>query len=105
MIIVVTVLSLQCLLKPGDGLIKGSFIPRLDLRHLQIRSYTETVSRPYASSDMNEMCSHLKKKRIKSTHVNRDLIVNVIGFLLLLLEYGSGRLDIFVLEVMIFYNG
>ena len=44
-----------------------------------------------------------KKKRIKCTHVNRDLIVNVIGLLLLLLEYGPGHLDIFVLEVMVVY--
>jgi hypothetical protein len=94
----------QCLLEPSNGLAKGSFVPRLDLRHLQIRSYTETVSRPYALSDLNEMCSHLKKKsKKKCTHVNRDLIVNVIGVLLLLLEYGSGRLDIFVLEVMVVY--
>jgi hypothetical protein len=86
-------------------LVKGSFVPRLHLRHLQIRSHSKTVSRPYASSDLNEMCSHPKKIEPKNTIINRDLIVNVIGFLLLLLEYGSGRLDILVFEVMVFYNG
>ena len=32
-------------------------------------------------------------------------MVNVIGSLLLLLEYGSGRLDIFVFEVLVVYMG
>jgi hypothetical protein len=98
------VLSSQRLLKPRDGLVKGAFIPRLDFRHLQIRSHSKTVSRPYTPSDLNEMCSHLEKIEGKNTLINRDLVVNVIGFLLLLLEYGSGRLDIFVFEVMVVYN-
>jgi hypothetical protein len=87
-------------------LVKGSFVPRLDLRHLQIRSHSKTVSRPYTSSTLNEMALISKKKiEEKCTLVNRDLIVNVIGFLFLLLEYGSGRLDIFVFEYIVFCNG
>jgi len=46
-----------------------------------------------------------RKVEEKSTIINRDLKVNVIGFLLLLLEYGSGRLDIFVIEEIVFYSG
>ena len=41
------IIALQRLLKPSNGLVKGSFVPRLDVRHLQIRPYRETVSCPY----------------------------------------------------------
>jgi hypothetical protein len=51
-------------------------------------------------------CALISKKiEEKSTLINRHLIFNVIGFLLLLLEYGSGRLDIFVFKVMVVYSG
>ena len=41
----------QRLLKPSNSLVKGSLVTRLDLRHLQIGPHSETVSRPYKSSD------------------------------------------------------
>ena len=48
---IVHVIASQRLLKPSNSLVKSSLVPRLDLRHLQIRPHGETVSRPYASSD------------------------------------------------------
>ena len=35
------------LLKPSNGLVKGSLISGLDLKQLQIRPHSESVSRPY----------------------------------------------------------
>ena len=50
-------------------------------------------------------CAQTRKDKDKGTLINRDLIVNMIRFLLLLLEYRSGRLDIFVFEEAVLYNG
>ena len=43
----------QRLLKPGNSVVKVSLVNSdpLDLRHLQIRPHSETVIRPYESSD------------------------------------------------------
>jgi len=40
----------------------------------------------------------------KFTFVNLELIVNMIRFLLLLLEYAFGGLDIFIFEAMVIYD-
>jgi len=47
----------------------------------------------------------LQKIEKKSTVINPDLIVNVIGLLLLLLKYGLGSLDILIFEAMVLCNG
>lgn len=38
------------------------------------------------------------------TLINRELIVNMIGFLRLFLEYALGGLDIFIFEAMVVCN-
>jgi hypothetical protein len=65
----------QRLLKPSNGLVKGSFVPGLDLRQLQIRPHGESVSRPYTLLDIFS-----SPERRKFTLPGPELIVNVIGF-------------------------
>jgi len=79
-------------------LVKGTFVPRLDLRHLQIWPHSETVSRPYASSGLNKTCPHHQNK---FTLINPKLVVKMIRFLPLLLKYALGCFDIFIFEAMV----
>jgi len=58
------------------------------------------MSCPCASSDLDETLSWPKI----FTLINPELIVNMIGFLLLLLEYALGSLDIFIFEAMVLCN-
>jgi hypothetical protein len=58
------------------------------------------MSCPYTSSDLNETLSWPKI----FTLINPELIVNMIGFLLLLLEYALSSLDIFIFEGMVLCN-
>ena len=60
---IVHVIASQRLLKPSNSLVKSSLVPRLHLRHLQIRPHSETVSRPYASSDCMRRVLITRKKK------------------------------------------
>jgi hypothetical protein len=52
----------------------------------------------YRDSIEQDVLSWPKKKL---TLINLEFIVNMIGFLLLLLEYALGGLDIFIFEAMV----
>ena len=61
---IVHVIASQRLLKPRNSLVKSSLVPRLDLRHLQIRPHSETVSSPYALSDCMRRVLITRKKKV-----------------------------------------
>src|SRR5579863_442303 len=94
----ITVATSQRLLKPSNSLLKASLIRRFDIWNGQIWPQGETVSCPY-SSKPNETCTRNQKGRI--TFPNVELVVNMIGILFLLLEYGPSSLGTFRLEVRV----
>lgn len=94
----------QSLLKPSDGLLETSLVPRFDLWYLQIWPYSETMGCPYTWMDRLHQTRTGHKKE-EFTLPNSEFVVNVIGLLLLFLEYGFGSLDVFILEAHVLCIG
>lgn len=94
----------QSLLKPSDGLLEASLVPRFDLWYLHIWPYSETMGCPYTWMDRLHK-THTGDKKEEFTLPNSEFVVHVIGLLLLLLEYGFGSLDVFILEAHVLCIG